>query len=45
MPTRTYKKYRINTTKKTLKKSFHKKKKKNHMVFDASKIHPASLTF
>lgn len=41
---RTYKKYRINTTKKTLKK-LNKKKKKNRIVFDASKIHPASLTF
>jgi len=48
---RTYKKYKknvINSKKRTIKKnnkSSNKKCKKISMLFDASKIHPASLTF
>ena len=42
---RTYKKSNknIKTPRKNTNKS--RKKKKNRIVFDASKIHPASLTF
>jgi hypothetical protein len=52
---RTYKKYKknvINSKKRTIKKynkspnkSSNKKCKKISILFDASKIHPASLTF